>query len=77
MLEKRELVKKFFNLSKVEEDFHKQKTKAQWLYLGDKNTKFFQRSLLHTQIKSKIHWLTNETRKQVHDKQSLSYQAVH
>jgi len=57
----RGLTKQYAQLCKDEETFYKQRSWVQCLNLGDKNTKFFHRSLLHLQVRNKIHGLTNET----------------
>jgi hypothetical protein len=56
--------------------FYKQRSWVQWLNLGDKNTKFFHISLLHLQVRNKIHGLTNETGARMIDQQDLGQLAV-
>lgn len=49
----RDLYLKFIDLSLAEESFKKQKSRVQWLALGDQNTKFFH-------LKMKTHCLRNK-----------------
>ncbi|KAJ6412771.1 hypothetical protein OIU84_005756 [Salix udensis] len=42
------------------ESFFKQRSRVQWLKLGDKNTTFFHRSLLHRRARNHIHSFTSE-----------------
>ncbi|KAJ6287754.1 hypothetical protein OIU78_030448 [Salix suchowensis] len=41
-------------LARDEEAFFKQRSRIQWLTLGDRNTAFFHRSLIHRQARNKI-----------------------
>ncbi|KAJ6401620.1 hypothetical protein OIU84_016926 [Salix udensis] len=52
---------RFYNaLRQAEETFYKQRSRIQWLQLGDKNTAFFHRTLLHRHHRNSIHNLRNE-----------------
>jgi hypothetical protein len=57
----------YMQLCKDEESFFWQKSRIQWLQLGDKNTKFFHKSLLHRQARNHIHSLTDATGTLIHD----------
>ncbi|KAJ6983819.1 hypothetical protein NC653_026591 [Populus alba x Populus x berolinensis] len=57
----REMVAQYMQLCKDEESYFKQKSRVQWLQLGDRNTSFFHKSLLHRQVRKKIHSLQDET----------------
>ncbi|KAJ6874445.1 hypothetical protein NC652_034203 [Populus alba x Populus x berolinensis] len=52
--------KLFSQLCKEEEAIYKQRSRIQWLQLGDRNTKFFHRSLMHRQSRNNIHALNDE-----------------
>ncbi|KAJ6418796.1 hypothetical protein OIU84_002053 [Salix udensis] len=43
------------------ESFFKQRSRVQWLKLGDKNTAYFHRSLLHRRARNHIHSFTSDT----------------
>nr|TKR98083.1 hypothetical protein D5086_0000206310 [Populus alba] len=57
----RECAVLYSQLCKDEEAIFKQRSRIQWLKLGDRNTKFFHRSLLHRQSRNGIHVLADET----------------
>ncbi|KAJ6983820.1 hypothetical protein NC653_026591 [Populus alba x Populus x berolinensis] len=63
----REMVAQYMQLCKDEESYFKQKSRVQWLQLGDRNTSFFHKSLLHRQVRNKIHSLQDENGTLVHD----------
>ncbi|KAJ6433927.1 hypothetical protein OIU84_017603 [Salix udensis] len=48
-------------LSADEECFFRQRSRVQWLKLGDKNTAFFHRSVMHRRARNQIHSLRSET----------------
>lgn len=56
----RHLAKTYMNLCKEEEAFYKQRSRVQWLTLGDHNTKFFHRSLLHRNARNTISSLQDD-----------------
>ncbi|KAJ6670073.1 hypothetical protein OIU85_019845 [Salix viminalis] len=47
----------YWTLCREEEAFYKQRSRVQWLSLGDHNTKFFHRSLMHRNSRNAIHRL--------------------
>jgi hypothetical protein len=63
-------------LCKDEEAIYKQRSRIQWLQLGDRNTKFFHRSLVHRQTSNAVHVLTDEAGNQVYEKDKLGTMAV-
>jgi len=72
----RELAKAYMLLCKEEESFFKQKSRIQWLQLGDKNTKFFHNSLLHRQARNKIHSLMDDAGNIIQDQRELGRMAT-
>ena len=63
-------------LCKDEEAIYKQRSRIQCLQLGDRNTKFFHRSLVHRQTSNAVHVLTDEAGNQVYEKDKLGTMAV-
>ncbi|KAJ7015484.1 hypothetical protein NC653_004701 [Populus alba x Populus x berolinensis] len=63
----RDLASKYIQLCKDEESFFKQKSRVQWLHLGDQNTNFFHKSLLHRQVRNRVHCLQDEDGNIIHD----------
>nr|TKS12186.1 hypothetical protein D5086_0000065860 [Populus alba] len=61
MAAERLLARQYNQICKDEEAFYKQRSRIQWLHLGDRNTKFFHRSLVHRTSRNRIHMLTDET----------------
>ncbi|KAJ6917686.1 hypothetical protein NC652_019881 [Populus alba x Populus x berolinensis] len=60
MATERSLASTYLQLCKDEESYYKQKSRVQWLQLGDRNTTFFHKSLLHRQVRNRIHNLQDE-----------------
>lgn len=56
----RNLFKKYSDLCKVEESFAKQKSRVQWLSLGDRNSSFFFRSVRNNINRNRISSVVNE-----------------
>ncbi|KAI8544379.1 hypothetical protein RHMOL_Rhmol08G0292000 [Rhododendron molle] len=56
----KDLVQQFYALSSAEEAFKKQKSRVQWLALGDKNTKFFHQKMNVHRVKNTILSLVND-----------------
>ena len=57
----REACYHYNKLSTNAKSFFKQRSRVQWLKLGDKNTTFFYRSLLHRRARNHIHSFTSDT----------------
>jgi hypothetical protein len=72
----RDKAKLFARLCKEEKAFYRQHSRIQWLHLGDRNTKFFHRSLLHRQSRNRIHALADEAGHIIHDQNALGHLAV-
>jgi len=66
----RELANTYTQLCK-EESFFKQRSRIQWLQLEDRNTKFFHNSLMHRQVRNRIHTLKDEDDNFTHGQQEL------
>jgi len=66
----------YMQLCKDEESFYQQRSRVQWLQLGDRNTKFFHKSLLHRQVRNRIHHLMDDEGNIIHDQQKMSHMAV-
>jgi len=58
-------------LYKDKESYYKQKFRIQWLQLGDRNTKFFNKSLLHHQVRNIIHSLPDEIGNFINDQLAM------
>ncbi|XP_044461803.1 uncharacterized protein LOC123193082, partial [Mangifera indica] len=50
----RDLARQYYSLCKDKEAFYKQRSRVQWLRLGDQNTKFFHKSLIHRQVRNRV-----------------------
>jgi len=61
----------YMQLCKAEESYFKQKSRVQWLALGDRNTSFFHKSLLHRQVRNRIHNLQDDAGNIIHDQQEI------
>jgi hypothetical protein len=59
-ISERSFAKRYMQLCKDEESIFKQRSKVHWLQLGDKNTKFFHNSLLHRQVRNRVHSLQDD-----------------
>ncbi|KAJ6978392.1 hypothetical protein NC653_026707 [Populus alba x Populus x berolinensis] len=57
---KRTSAMQYQQLFKDEESYFKQKSRVQWLHLGDRNTSFFHKSLLHRQVRNRTHSLQDD-----------------
>nr|TKS06523.1 hypothetical protein D5086_0000121610 [Populus alba] len=75
MATERSLTSTYLQLCKDEESYYKQKSRVQWLQLGDRNTTFFHKSLLHRQVRNRIHNLHDEEGNIVHDQQGIGKMA--
>ncbi|KAJ6756449.1 hypothetical protein OIU79_028773 [Salix purpurea] len=53
-LVEKDAARSYHQLCRDEESYYKQKSRIQWLTLGDKNTSFFHRSLLHRRMRNQI-----------------------
>lgn len=56
----REALLKYSKLVVVEEGFHRQKSRVQWLALGDQNSKFFHKKVKSHIVRSKILCISDE-----------------
>jgi hypothetical protein len=74
--DERSCAHQYMQLCKDEESFFQQRSRVQWLQLGDRNTKFFQKSLLHRQVRNRIHHLKDDEGNIIHDQQQMSHMAV-
>ncbi|KAB5531981.1 hypothetical protein DKX38_018651 [Salix brachista] len=63
----RDAAKQYQQLSLDEESYYKQKSRIQWLMLGDRNTTFFHRSLQHRYSRNKICSITDDEGSTIHD----------
>jgi len=70
-LTERTLATQYMQLCRDEESYYKQKSRIQWLQLGDRNTSFFHKSLLHRQVRNRIHSLQDEDGNVIHEQQEL------
>lgn len=61
----------YMQLCRDEESYFKQKSKIQWLQLGDRNTTFFHKSLLHQQVRNMIHSLQDADGNVIHEQHEL------
>ena len=68
--------RRYFRLCKDEEAFFRQRSRIQWLSLGDRNTKFFHRSFIHRQVRGRIHSLKDDDGTVVTDQSDLGRLAV-
>lgn len=66
----------FARLSQDEEAFFKQKSRVQWLQLGDKNTAFFHKSIIHRQCRNSITRLKDADGRLIMDPQAIGNMAV-
>ena len=71
----RTLATQYQQLYKDEESYFKQKSRVQWMHLGDRNTSFFYKSLLHRQVRNRIHSLHDDTGNFIHDPQEIGRMA--
>jgi len=70
------LASRYMQLCKDEESYFKQRSRIQWLQLGDKNTAFFHKSLLHRQTRNRIHMLKDESGNNIIDEQEIGQLAT-
>ncbi|KAJ6374220.1 hypothetical protein OIU78_029846 [Salix suchowensis] len=66
----------FASLSRDEEAILKQKSRVQWLQLGDKNTCFFHKSILHRQTRNRIISLKDDAGNQISNSQIMGTMAA-
>ncbi|KAJ6897722.1 hypothetical protein NC652_024515 [Populus alba x Populus x berolinensis] len=70
------LASRYMQFCKDEESYYKQRSRIQWLQLGDKNTAFFHKSLLHRQTRNKIHMMQDESGHIITDEQEIGQLAT-
>ncbi|KAJ6724579.1 hypothetical protein OIU85_022495 [Salix viminalis] len=58
-------------LLRDEESFFKQRSRIQWLQMGDRNTGFFHKTLIHRQSRNSIHKITTTTGETISDHQAM------
>ncbi|KAJ6722196.1 hypothetical protein OIU74_006903, partial [Salix koriyanagi] len=63
--EERRRANTYARLRRDEEAYYKQKSKVQWLKLGDQNTSFFHRSLIQRQSRNTVHNLVDDDGNQI------------
>ncbi|KAJ6418664.1 hypothetical protein OIU84_001935 [Salix udensis] len=56
----KELANSNHQLCKDEESYFKQKSRIQWLTLGDRNTSFFHRSVEHRRMRNRVNSLEDD-----------------
>ncbi|KAJ6744946.1 hypothetical protein OIU79_031141 [Salix purpurea] len=74
--QERILAENYNRLCKEEEGFFKQRSRIQWLELGDRNTSFFHKSLLHRRSRNKIHSLSTLDGTVLHDQDLIHQHAL-
>ncbi|KAB5531493.1 hypothetical protein DKX38_018163 [Salix brachista] len=74
--QERILAENYNRLCKEEEGFFKQRSRIQWLELGDRNTSFFHKSLLHRRSRNKIHSLSTPDGTVLHDQDLIHQHAI-
>lgn len=74
--EEARLVKVYADLSRAEESFLKQKSRVQWLNLGDLNTKFFFKAVKSHHARSKIVSITREDGSRIEDPNAIKEEAI-
>ncbi|KAJ6333872.1 hypothetical protein OIU78_010889 [Salix suchowensis] len=72
----RYLAEDYMNLCKEEEAFFRQRSRVQWLKLGDQNTKFFHRSLIHRTARNSIGKLQDANGRTYTDRDTIGNMAV-
>lgn len=66
----------YAQLARDEESFFKQRSRVQWLELGDKNTAFFHRSLKHRQTRNRVDELVDEDGRCITNPQEIGKMAA-
>ena len=72
----RDAAMQYSRLALDEEAFYKQKSRIQWLQLGDKKTAFFHKSVLHRQSRNMINSLIDEERTLIIDQNTIGGKAA-
>ena len=72
----RKCLKIFHDLASAEEGFLKQKSRVQWLKLGDQNTSFFHKSVKARNARSRIKVLTSGNGCRIDDSLAIKEEAV-
>lgn len=67
----KDMMSKFVELLAAEESFKKQKSRVNWLKLGDQNTKFFHQKMASNRLRNKILSLTNSAGVRLEDPSSI------
>lgn len=74
--QEREQCHLYNKMSADEESFYRQRSRIQWLPLGDKNTTFFHRSLIHRRSRNRIHSLRRPSGEITRDSMEMGNLAV-
>ena len=69
-------LKAFHDLACVEEGFLKQKSRIQWLKLGDQNTSFFHKAIKSRNSQNSIKVLTLASRGRIEDPEDIKQEAI-
>jgi hypothetical protein len=76
VLKEKESLHEFLSISKAEESFFKQKSRNQWLNLGDQNTSYFHRMVKVRTSRNSIHMLMDSNGHQVREIEQIKDVAV-
>ena len=69
-------LKNFHDLAMAEEGFLKQKSRIQWLKLGDQNTSFFHKSVKARNSRNTITSITLETGDRIEDPNTIKQEVI-
>lgn len=72
----KEAMLEYRHLSAVEESFKRQKSRVQWLKLGDNNTNFFHRKMAANRMRNKILSINDEYGNRLEDPEAVKKEVV-